>query len=211
MNLIRTKWSVATLGLSATLLLAGAAQASLISDTYEFAVNTTSLTGQSGYLDFEFDPGVTPFDSGSATLAGFTTDGTLTTAAPPFGDVRGSLPGTVVINNTDALNDYTPGITYGSFFDVFVTLDIPSVSGTASGGNSFTLDVEDSGFNPLLSSTFPAVEIDLDAITGNPTITNNTSGPITVTPTPEPASFALFGIGLALMSSWRRRAQGQAK
>ena len=83
MNLIRTKWSVATLGLSATLLLAGAAQASLISDTYEFAVNTTSLTGQSGYLDFEFDPGVTPFDSGSATLAGFTYLDRVDLLAPP--------------------------------------------------------------------------------------------------------------------------------
>src|ERR1700678_1014419 len=190
MTIRRAKWFCMALSLSTALLLAGRAQADTF-ETFEIAVNTTSLEGTSGYLDFQLDPGITPFDSASATITGFVTDGSLTGALPNIGDVTGSLPGTVTINNTDVTNEYTPGFTYGSFFDVFVTLDIPVVSGTAAGGSSFTLDVEDSGFNSLLGS-FPAVEIDLDATTGAPTVTNNSSGAATVALVPEPASSLLL-------------------
>jgi hypothetical protein len=191
MTIKRAKWFCTALSLSATLLLAGRAQADTF-ETFEIAVNTTSLEGTSGYLDFQLDPGfLGSTDAASATITGFLTDGTLTAPAPNLGDVSGSLPGTVTINNTDVTNEYTPGITFGSFFDVFVTLDIPVISGSATSGSSFTLDVEDSGFNSLLGS-FPAVEIDLDATTGAPTVTNNSSGAATVAAVPEPSSTLLL-------------------
>lgn len=187
------------------LLLAGVAQASV---SFEVDVNTSGLMGTTGYLDFQFDPGNTPYDAGSATITALGFDGTLGAALPDVGDVTGSLPGSLVINNTDATNEYTQAYTFGSYFDFLVTLNIPTVSGTAAGGNSFTFDVEDSGFNPLLSSSFPAVEIDLDALTAAPTVTNNTSdvnpnGFANVAPVPEPAAFALLGTGLAFLA-WRR-------
>ncbi len=176
-----------------------------LADNFEITVNTSSLTGTSGYLDFQFNPGDTPFDAASATLTGFTTDGILTAALPNIGDVSGALPGQVVINNTQVLNEYTPGFTYGSFFDVFVNLTIPTISGTATGGSSFTLDVEDTNFNSLLGA-FPAVEIDLDATTGQPSITNNSGGAATVTNvTPEPDFLWLAGLGLAGLIVARRR------
>jgi hypothetical protein len=106
-------------GLSAT-LLAGAAEAESI--IYDVSVNTGSLLGESGYLDFQFNAGNTPFDAASATMTDFTTDGVLTgvsSLAPTTGDVTGSLPGAVAIDNDGFPNEYTPGITYGSFFDVF--------------------------------------------------------------------------------------------
>lgn len=192
----------AAFGLTVSLLLAGEARAAQV--TYQIVVNTSSLkiTPGSGYLDFEFNPGVGS-DAGSATLSAFTTNGTLTTPAAPAGAVSGSLPGTVTISNTDALNEYTPGFVYGSFFDIFVTLNIPTVSGTATGGNSFTLDVEDSGFNPLLSSSFPALEIDLSTL-GSPTITNNAGSAISITKTPEPATFGLVGMALSAALFGRR-------
>jgi hypothetical protein len=201
---------LAALGLSAT-LLAGGARAELI--TYQIQVNTSGLTGTTGYLDFEFNPGSMPYDTGSATITGFTGDGTFGAALPDVGAVSGTLPGTLTIDDTDATNDYTQAYTYGTFFDVSVTLDIPTVSGTAFGGHDFTLDVEDSGFNSLLSSSFPAVEIDLNATTGAPTVTNNTSsvsanGYATVSSAPEPATFALVGMGVGVVV-WRRRGVGR--
>ena len=177
-------------------------------DNFEITVNTSSLQGTSGYLDFQFNPGNTPVDSASATIMNFTTDGTLTAALPNIGDVSGALPGQVVINNTQVLNEYTQGFTYGTYFDVFVNLTIPAISGTATGGSSFTLDVEDSNFNSLLGG-FPAVEIDLDATTGQPSITNNSGGAATVTNvTPEPSYLFLVGLGFAGLVVARRRPIG---
>jgi hypothetical protein len=195
MTIKRAKWLCTTLSLSAALLLVGRAQADNF-ETFKISVNTSGvLLGTTGYLDLQLDPGfIGSTDAASATITGFVTDGSLTAALPNIGDVTGSLPGTVTINNTDVTNEYTQGFTFGSFVDVFVTLDSPVISGTASGGNSFTLDVEDSGFNSLLGS-FPAVEIDLDATTGAPMVTNNSGGAATVTTVaevPEPVSILLL-------------------
>ena len=89
--------------------------------------------------------------------------------------MAGSLPSTVTIANTDVINEYTPGFTYGNMVTFDVTLSVPTVSGSAGSGSSFFFSLLDSGFTPLLASmSSPAgqlIEIDLDA-TGNPTIVN---------------------------------------
>jgi hypothetical protein len=200
MTACRTNRYFAALTISAALLLAPTAKA----DSFVITVNTSSLQGTSGYMDFQFNPGNTPFDAASATITNFTTDGTLGAALPNIGDVSGALPGQVVINNTDALNEYTQGLIYGSFFDLTVNLTTPTVSGTATGGSSFTLDAQDSNFNSLLGG-FPAVEIDLDATTGQPSVTNNSGGAATVVATPEPDSLWLMGLGFAGLLVARRR------
>src|ERR1039458_539466 len=188
----RTIRYFAALSIFAALLMAQRAQA----DNFDITVNTSSLQGTSGYLDFQFNPGNTPVDAASATIMNFTTYGTLTAALPNIGDVSGALPGQVVINNTQVLNEYTQGFTYGSFFDVFVDLTIPTVSGTATGGSSFTLDAQDSNFNSLLGG-FPAVEIDLNATTGQPSVTNNSGGAASVSTSviPEPRYLLFGGLG----------------
>src|ERR1700734_309283 len=114
MTIKRAKCFYTALSLSAALLLAGRAQADTL-DSFETTANTTVVEGISGYLDFQLDPGfIGSTDAASATITGFLTNGTLTTAAPNLGDVSGSLPGTVTIDNTGVTNEYTPGITYGS-------------------------------------------------------------------------------------------------
>ncbi|MCU1262485.1 MAG: hypothetical protein JWO80_5370 [Bryobacterales bacterium] len=200
----RAKWFFAALGLCAILLPAGAARADTIS--FRISVDTSSLSASSGYLDFQFNPSNTPFDPATVTLVNFLSDGTLTGALADIGDVNGTLPGTVVIGNTAGLNDHTEGFTFGSFFDIFVTLDTPSVSGTAAGGSTFALGVLASdGITPALAGD-PLVQINLDATTGNPSITNNSpGGEAVVTSTPEPGSPLLVATGLmALVGGWRQ-------
>jgi hypothetical protein len=188
------------------LLMAGALQAGVI--TYDIQVDTSAISGTSGYLDFQFNPGDTPYDAGTAMLSGFMTDGMLTGALSDIGDVSGDLPDLVAIDDSDVDNEYTDGIIYGSYFDVQVTLDVPIVSGMAVGGNRFTVDVEDTGFGSLLGG-FPLVQIDLDATTGAPTVTNNSlADQASVAATPEPGSMALLGLGLLGLGKLRGRRRG---
>jgi hypothetical protein len=195
MTTTKAGWFYAALGLAAALVSAGGVQAATV--TYEIHVDTSSISTTVGYLDFQFDPGDTPYDPATATIYGFSTDGTLGTALPNLGDVTGALPDPVIIANSDLPNEYTPGFTFGSFFDVFVTLDIPSLSGMETGGNTFSLDAQDSGNNPLLSSGAPLVVIDLDALTGDPTpINNSTNSQASIAATPEPAPLVLLAMGL---------------
>jgi len=186
--------------------LLGIAQAHADS-IYEIHVDTTSISGTVGYLDFQFNPGAPPVDAASATLSGFTSDGTLGTPLSNVGDVSGSLPGTVGINNTDVQNEYTDGFTFGSFFDVFVNLDIPIISGNAQSGDSFLLTLDDSNFDPLIGeggSIGQLVEIDLDT-NGNPTVQNfSPNGEATVALTPEPSSLLLLVTGLGALISKRK-------
>lgn len=201
MTTFSSAWLFAALGWAAS------AQAASI--TYQIEVDTSSVEATNGYLDFQFNPGNPPSDPASATLTDFTTDGILTgPLLPDLGAVTGALPGTVVIDNTDALNEHTEGFTYGSFFDVFVTLDIPTVSGTASSGSSFALSVWDTNFLPVLTGD-PLVEIDLEAITGTPSVINNSVNGVAVvtavTQTPEPGSLPVVGMGLAALVVLRFR------
>jgi hypothetical protein len=200
MTTLRRGLLLAAFGVMLAVLGAVDARAGAI---YDINVNTTSLAGTSGYLDFVFNPGAAPVDPASVTLFGFTSDGTLTGPyLPDLGDVTGTLPGTVTINNTDVDNDHTEGFVFGSFFDIFVDLDIPAISDDAQSGDSFYLTLFDSGFLPLIGQGQPfgqLVEIDLDT-NANPTVQNfSPDGEATVTATPEPASLVLLATGLGAL------------
>jgi hypothetical protein len=93
---------------------------------------------------------------------------------------------------------------FGSFFDLLVTIDIPSVSESAISGSSFAIGVLDSDFLPGLTND-PLVRIDFDAESGEALVTNNSAmGEATVTPTPEPISIWLSLIGIVGILALRR-------
>jgi hypothetical protein len=211
MNSARTAGFFSTICLLGVLLVPGAAMADQV--TFGIGVDTSSLQGDAGFLDFQFGAGNMPFDPASVTISGFTSDGTLIggLGIDVFGDVTGSLPGNIVLNAMNPSSEYTQSFNFGSFFDVFVTLDV-SVSGTAAFDNTFFLSVWDADFNPqLTASGAPALlEIDLDGATGAPSIENFSSeNQAVISGAPEPASLVLLlGAGLGgAVAIRRRRAQ----
>src|ERR1700733_7997829 len=80
--------------------------------TYDVTVNTSSISGTTGSLDFNFNPGPLVTQPASLQILNFMSDGTLADCAAnvqgfcPTGDVSGRVPATLTFNNDTAFNDY---------------------------------------------------------------------------------------------------------
>src|SRR6185369_8428808 len=80
--------------------------------SYQVNVNTVSLSGTTGNVDFQYNPGPGTTDPSFITIDFFTPGGGLFGAPFTVGGVTGILPGAVTINNSGAFNDYFQGITF---------------------------------------------------------------------------------------------------
>ncbi|MFZ0928811.1 MAG: NF038129 family PEP-CTERM protein [Syntrophobacteraceae bacterium] len=180
-----------------------AATSAFADSTYDFSADTYSIDGQSGYIDMQFNPGASSTGAASAVITNFISDATLGVVSPS-GDVTGTLPGTVTINNTTQFNDYFQEVTFGD--TVTFDLDLSSAP-----GNTFALSFfQSDGATPLLTTDLTdgyATTIDLNQ-TG-PAVTNF-SNQVTaepVTTTPEPSTLLLVGstLGLAGLVGLKRK------
>ena len=174
-----------------------AASSAFADFSYNFNVDTSSLNGQAGYIDLQFNPGIGN-GAASAAITNFTSDAALG-AAVLTGAVTGTLPAAVTISNTTGYNDYFQALTFGSNTNFALNLSGPS-------GNSFYLSFLDStGNNPVLTNDQVngyATVIDVNA--NGAAVTNN-SNQVTVTATPIPAAAYLFGSGLMGLLGIRRK------
>jgi hypothetical protein len=121
--------------------------------TYFITVNTSSVSGSSGFLDFQFNPGNSTTQAATATVSNFT-GGTLGATTPNAGVVSGTLPGAVTFTNSAALNEYFQGFTYGASFSFVLTLSgaaLDTPNGTSTAGSTFGLGLYDSAQNPILT------------------------------------------------------------
>ena len=130
----------------------GAARADL---TLSLSVDTSSLKGQSGYLDIEFNPGDSSAEAATAIVTNFQTIGGIL-AQPPIltGDASGSLPGTLTLDNGTAYNDVFQGFTFGNSFGFNLTLSGPAIDspgGTVGSAFALSLYAAD-GITPLLTT-----------------------------------------------------------
>jgi hypothetical protein len=176
---------------------------------FEIQTDTSALDGTTGSLDFQFNP-ASGAAGATASVYGFNSDGTLgsvTLNTPPYatGDLSTSLsfsndePG-----DSSPVNEVTQTFTFGSFFDVFVDLNIPIPGYNPT--TSFYLSIYDQNGNPVQNDGFEGDAAVL--ITPNPdgTYYVDSGGP-TVQPVPEPATLTLATIGLIgyAGAAWRRR------
>lgn len=184
-------------------LLAGTAKADII---YQVSVNTSSISGTPGNIDLQFNPGGGSTQPASVRISSFSSVGGVITGAPStVGDVSGTLPGTVTINNTTALNDYFQPFTYGNSFSFRLLFTGPAINapnGTATSGSEFGLSLFNSDGSNVFLTTNPdgfaaTANVNLNGTVTTTTYPSNGNGgaPVvtftTVVATPEPATFAM--------------------
>ena len=183
---------------------AGFAHASVLS--YNVFVNTSGISAGPGYIDLEFNQGLSGV-AGLATVTDFTSTGYGFGVAPVFtAGVTGSFsaPPLVIPNDQSGINYYDEPVTaWGQYFSFVVTLD------TTATDSGFFVYLLDSGFNsivgPLGSGEVANVIIDSNGV---PTPQSSTfdGGYANASEIPEPASGWLLAPGLgALLMSLRRR------
>ncbi len=202
-------------------LLSAAPGAWAGSITYDVSVNTTSLSGAAGFLDFQLNPGPNNVAPATAALEGFSTDGILDLSGlVTNGDVSGDLPGTVLFDNGAALNEYSPNITFGSFIDFTVSLSWTQSQPLFDSGSVFlfSMYVYDPGYYVSGNSSPDGRAIDFDinadGTNGASNYSDGSGAPATVTPestaTPEPSGLVLLLAPVVLMMWNRARRSAKA-
>jgi hypothetical protein len=182
--------------------------------TYDGTVDTHSISGTAGALDFEFNPGPLVSQAASLQILNFASDGALAGTPSLTGDVTGTLPGTLTFANATAFNDYFTGFNYGSTLSFEASLYGPALSspdGMFSSGTTFAFSMfsDAAGTVPALTMNTAAgfaftVEVSLD---GTTTVTNY-SAQTSVVPAsgpaiPEPGTLPLVGVGVCVWLALR--------
>ncbi len=179
--------------------------------TYDVTVDTSSISGTAGSLDFNFNPGPLVTQSASLQILNFTSNGSLAGGPILTGDIIGVLPATLTFDNGTGFNDYFEGFTYGTNLSFEVNLYGPALSapdGVSTSGSAFAFSMfsDSAGTIPTLTSDTTdgfafTINVNLD---GTGTITDfsaQTSVTVESVAVPEPSSFWLAVVAISLASS----------
>lgn len=173
-------------------------------DSWLVSVDTSSIIGQTGYLDFQFNPADLSAPVASATLTGFSTDGILA-AVVPSGDATGNLTSTLALGNSQFFNDWLQGYTFGSTLSFMLDIDVP-VPNASGSGSAFSLSLYDSNYASLLANPDWGASLVVNASdNGHFDILAKTEAITVTSPVPEPDPYILMLSSLGLIAFAVRR------
>jgi hypothetical protein len=183
--------------------------------TYDVTVDTSSISGAAGSLDFNFNPGPLVTQAASLQILNFTSNGTLAGSPTLTGDTTGALPATLTLDNGTVFNDYFEGFTFGTTISFKVSLSGPALSapdGISTSGTTFAFSMfsDAAGTVPTLTSDTTngfafTVDVNLD---GTTTVTNSSAQTTLVqagnSTSPEPGTLPITALAIGLSFMFRR-------
>ncbi len=177
--------------------------------TYDVSIDTSSVSGDAGSLDFQFNPGPFVTQDASLQILNFSSGGTVAGSPILTGDVSGALPGTLTFDNLTGFNDYFEGFTFGSTLSFQVSLYGPALSspdGISTSGSAFAFSMfsDPGGITPVLtfdtSDGFASViNLNLDGSTSVSNYSDQTSIAPEGAAVPEPTTLGFLAAAMAVM------------
>ena len=197
-----------------TLLLPFAFVAAASPITYDVTVDTSSIAGTAGSLDFQFNPGPLVTQSASLQILSFSSGGTLTGSPALTGDVAGTLATTLTFDNGSGFNDYFGGFKFGQMLSFVMNLSGTALSapdGVSTSGSTFAFSMfsDAAGTIPTLTTDTTngfafLVNVNLD---GTTTVANSSVQTVLAqggsAATPEPGALPLLALAVGLWFIFR--------
>ena len=192
---------------------------------YHVTVDTSALNGQSGYVDFQFNPGDSSAELATAAISNLSPVANLNPSDPgnsSWGTVTGSLTSTLTLTND--FSDFFEAFSYGNSISFDLVLSGPAVnspSSTIGSAFAFSLYAAD-GASPLLtidsSGSVLTVYISSGGTTSVQTFPQSftESTPVAsadpVSAVPAPCAMVLLASALPMgVTVWWKKKKGQRK
>jgi len=176
---------------------------------YDVSVDTSSIAGTNGFFDFQFNPGGAA-PSAVATLSQFDLGGATLLASPTLdGEVSGAFPGTLTIGNSAQFNALLQEVTFGTSLSFRIEfggefLTQPSTDETVFALVFWSPDL----LEPLLPVGPIGGSVEFRLLSG--TVSDDIFAAGSITPVPEPATWALLAAGILCIAGGTARRRKSA-